>query len=147
MKTQLDPPPTRKVWHKIWNLKHWPKITLFFWLVSHSSILTWDSLSKRGFVGPSICMLCGEADETLNHLLNSCPYIAQIWDQVALIMHTSDRNRDSIINTITDWRDQDFHSLLLNHIWKLLPGFILWKTWKERNIRLFRNLSLPWQQC
>jgi hypothetical protein len=92
-------------------------------------------------------MLCGEADETLNHLLNSCPYIAQIWDQVALIMHTSDRNRDSIIDTITDWRDQAFHSPLLNSIWKLLPGFILWKTWKERNRRLFRNVSLPWQHC
>jgi hypothetical protein len=40
VKTQLDPPPTRKVWCKIWNLKHWPKITLFLWLVSHSSILS-----------------------------------------------------------------------------------------------------------
>jgi hypothetical protein len=83
----------------------------------------------------------------MNHLLNSCPYMAQIWDQVALIMHTSDRHRDSIIDSIMNWRDQDFHSALLNRIWQLLLGFILWKTWKERNRRLFISISLPWQQC
>ena len=108
IKTQSDPVPTREVWSKIWNLKHWPKITLFLWLVTHSSILAWDNLSKRGFVGPSICMLCGEAAETMNHLLNSCPYTAQIWDQSALIMRTSDRKRDNVIDTITEWRDQVF---------------------------------------
>jgi hypothetical protein len=52
----------------------------------------------------------------MNHLLNSCPYTAQLWDQLALIMRTSDRHRDSIIDTISEWRDQAFHSPLLNHI-------------------------------
>jgi exonuclease III len=142
IKAQSNPPPDSEVWGKIWNLKHWPKITLFLWLVSHSSILTWDNLLKRGFVGPSLCILCGEAEETMNHLLNTCPYTAQIWDQAALIMRTSDRLRDNILATITNWRDQAFQSPLLNRIWQLLPGFILWQTWKERNRRIFRNTSL-----
>jgi hypothetical protein len=136
-----------EIWGKIWNLRHWPKITLFLWLVSHSSILTWDNLMKRGFVGPSLCILCREAEETMNHLLNTCPYTAQLWDQVAVIMRTSDRTRDCIRATITNWREQAFHSPLLNRIWQLLPGFILWQTWKERNRRIFRNSPLTWQQC
>jgi ribonuclease HI len=45
------------------------------------------------------------------------------------------------------WRDQAFHSPLLNRIWQLLPGFILWQAWKERNRRIFKNASLPWQHC
>jgi hypothetical protein len=147
LKSHLDPLPDMKVLHKLWSLKHWPKITLFIWLVTYSSILTWDNLSKRGFVGPSLCILCGEAEETMNHLLNSCHYTTQIWDQAALIMRTSDRHRDSILETIANWRDEEFHSPLLNRIWQLLPGFILLKTWKERNIRLFRSISLLWQQC
>jgi hypothetical protein len=147
LKAPTNPLPNAKVWCKLWNLKHWPKITLFLWLVIHSSILTWDNLSKRGFVGPSICLLCGEAEETMNHLLNSCHYTAQIWDQAAIIMRTSDRSRDSILATITNWRDQAFHSPLLNRVWQLLPGFILWQTWKERNRRTFKGLALPWQHC
>jgi exonuclease III len=147
IKIQSSLEPAGRVWQKIWNLKHWPKITLFLWLVAHSSILTWDNLSKRGFVGPSVCILCGEAAETMNHLLTSCPYTAQIWDQMALIMRTSDYVRDNIADTIADWRDHPFHSPLLNRIWQLTPGFILWQVWKERNRRLFRNIFLPWQQC
>jgi hypothetical protein len=147
VKTIIDPIPNTTAWHKLWNLKHWPKITLFLWLVLHSSILTWDNLSKRGFVGPSICILCGEAEETMNHLLNTFPYTAQIWDQAALIMRTSDHNRDSILETITNWRDRAFQSPLLNRIWQLIPGFILWQTWKERNKRIFKGRSLPWQHC
>jgi ribonuclease HI len=83
----------------------------------------------------------------MNHLLNSCSYTTQLWDQAAIIMRKSDRQRESVIDTIAEWRDQAFHSPLLNRIWKLLPSFILWKIWKERNIRVFRNLSQPWQHC
>jgi hypothetical protein len=128
-------------------LKHWPKITLFLWLVLHSSILTWDNLLKRGFTGPSICTLCGGAEETLNHLLNTCPYTAQVWDQVAIIMRTSDRLRDSVIDTLSNWRDKAFSSPYLNRVWQLLPGFVLWQIWKERNRRIFRNQAHPWSHC
>jgi hypothetical protein len=57
----------------------------------------------------------------MNHLLTSCPYTTQIWDQMALIMRTSDYVRDNVADTIADWRDHPFHSPLLNRIWQLLP--------------------------
>ena len=57
IKSSLE--PAGRVWQKIWNLKHWPKITLFLWLVTHSNILTWDNLSKRGFVGPQCAFYAG----------------------------------------------------------------------------------------
>jgi ribonuclease HI/exonuclease III len=147
LKTLSQLLPASQIWQKIWSTKHWPKITLFLWLISHSSVLTWDNLQKRGFLGPSLCILCGKNEETLNHLLNSCPFTSQIWDQAACIMRTSDRNRDSIMDTISNWRDSAFQSPVLNRIWQLLPGFILWNTWKERNRRLFKNISAPWQRC
>jgi hypothetical protein len=80
----------------------------------------------------------------MNHLLNSCHYTAKIWDQAELVMRTSDHRRESILETIANWWDQAFRSPILNHVWQLIPGFILWKKWKERNIRLFKGLSLPW---
>jgi hypothetical protein len=54
------------------------KNTLFLWLVTHSRILTWDNLSKWGFVGPSICMLYGKEVETMNHLLNTFSYTTHV---------------------------------------------------------------------
>jgi hypothetical protein len=35
IKANLNPPPPREVWCKIWSLKHWPKISIFLWLVAH----------------------------------------------------------------------------------------------------------------
>jgi hypothetical protein len=65
--------PREEVWGKIWDMKTWPKISTFLWLVAHNNILTWDNLRKRGFIGPSWCQLCGQEEETQNHLLNLCP--------------------------------------------------------------------------
>jgi hypothetical protein len=138
-------PPPRKVWNKIWSLKHWPKINIFLWLVAHKSILTWDNLTKRGFTGPSIFPLCLAEAETMNHLLNTFPFNTKVWDHCATIMHTSDRKRDNISTTIEEWREVAFQSPILNRIWQLLPGFILWKIWKERNRRIFRNTQRNWQ--
>ena len=117
LQTCIDPSPASEIWQKLWNLKLWPKVTLFLWLVLHSSILTWDNLLKRGFTGPSICIFCGEAEETMNHLLNICPYSTQIWDQAAIIMRISDRLKNSVIETLENWRDAAFHSPVLNRVW------------------------------
>ena len=42
-------------------------------------IVTWDHLTKRGFVGPSRCALCGEEEETINHLMVICPVTKEVW--------------------------------------------------------------------
>jgi ribonuclease HI len=76
--------PQEPVWEKIWSIKHWPKISTFLWLVAHKGILTWDNLTKRGFVGPSIFPLCWKDSESQNHLLNLCSYSTQIWDHCCL---------------------------------------------------------------
>jgi hypothetical protein len=130
---------------KIWSTKHWPKISTFLWLVAHRSILTWDNLMKWGFIGPSICPLfLGEA-ESQNHLLNLCFYSSQVWDQCAIVMRISDRKCEGLRETIEEWRDTTFQSPILNRIWKLLPGFILWKLWKERNRCIFLTTHRDWK--
>jgi hypothetical protein len=123
--------PKEAIWNKIWGAKLWPKINTFLWLAANHSILTWDNLMKRGFIGPSWCHLCCNDGETQNHLLNLCSYNSHLWDQCASIMRTSDRNRLGIRETMEEWRDSIFQSPILNRIWQLLPGFILWQIWKE----------------
>jgi hypothetical protein len=112
----------------------------------HKGILTWDNLTKRGFVGPSVFPLCWKDSESQIHLLNLCPFSTQIWDHCTSIMHTTDHNREGLKETLEGWRDSSFHSPILNRIWKLLPGFILWKIWKERNRRIFHSSQLDWKK-
>jgi hypothetical protein len=137
-------PRKEPIWNKVWHSALWPKISTFLWLLVHNRALTWDNLRKRGFSGPSICVLCSLQEESKEHLFNSCTYSQQIWDYGAQIMRKSNRNRSSINGIIENWDNISFKNPILNYIWNLLPGFTLWKIWKERNRRIFRSqTSLP----
>jgi ribonuclease HI len=129
------------IWSKVWNKELWPKVSTFLWLVVHNRALTWDNLRKRGFIGPSICALCCQQEESKEHLFNGCHYSQQIWDQGAQAMRKSNQDRSSINNTIENWDHSNYNNPILNLIWQLLPGFILWQIWKERNKRIFRSQS------
>jgi len=78
--TGLNFPNTDKTWKDIWNSPHWMKIKLFRWLIQQDKILTWENIRKRGFVGLSRCHLCGQQEETTNHLLNLCSFTSTLWN-------------------------------------------------------------------
>jgi exonuclease III len=134
---------TDEIWGKIWQPFIWPKISFFLWLTAQNRILTWDNLMKKGFTGPSRCTLCMQSEETMEHLLNTCQYSQQIWDWGAQTMRRSQRNRSSIRETLANWDAVSFYNPILQRIWQLLPGFILWAIWKERNKRIFNSSSSP----
>jgi exonuclease III len=131
------------IWSKVWQPFIWPKVSFFLWLTAQNRILTWDNLMKRGFTGPSRCSLCMQNEETMEHLLNTCHYSQQIWDWGAQAMRRSQRNRSSIRETLVNWDAVSFHNPILQRIWQLLPGFILWALWKERNKRIFNSTPSP----
>jgi hypothetical protein len=131
------------IWSKVWNPALWPKVSTFLWLVVHNRALTWDNLRKRGFIGPSICALCHQQEETKEHLFNGCHYSQQIWDQGAQAMRRSNQDRSSINDTIENWDHSTYNNPILNLIWQLLSGFILWQIWKERNKRIFHSQPTP----
>jgi len=58
------------------------KIKLFFWLMLEQRILTRENLVKRGFLGPSRCVLCGKDEETVLHLFVECNFTNNIWTLV-----------------------------------------------------------------
>lgn len=66
--TNLSEAGKRKDWQCIWQPGIWPKIAPFLWLTLSRKVLTWDKLRKKGFEGPSICMLCRTEEGTLPHL-------------------------------------------------------------------------------
>ena len=85
----------------VWAGNLWPKIKTFLWLLQNRKVLTWENLTKRGFIGPSHCPMCEQQEETINHLFNDCVWTSNLWDWLQGIFHLSDRQRNSIYETIT----------------------------------------------
>ena len=131
--------PQDDKWRKIWQHKFWPKIALFCWLLIRGRILTWENLVKRGMTGPSHCVLCLDSSETTSHLLDECPFAATLWDQGDHRFRRTSRRQGSPADTVAHWPPNVFRNVILNRIWELFPGFVVWEIWKERNRRIFEG--------
>eukprot|EP00253_Pinus_taeda_P011233 PITA_11233 len=130
-----------QLWTHIWQPRLWPKVSTFLWILSKHCILTWDNLQRRGFIGPSRCPNCTAQEETITHLMETCPLAAQIWNRVD---HCNNGIRDrqgDIAIILRTWPKQPYQSPILNSLWNLIPCFLYWSLWKERNNRVFNNRS------
>ena len=59
-------------------------------------------------------------------------------------------NKNSLERTLKNWIRNPFKNPILNCLWKLTLGFILWNLWKERNNKIFNEnpslLDVVWKQ-
>lgn len=69
------------LWEQIWNSSNWPKVSTFLWLLCHNTILTWDNLKKRSFLGSSTCPNCKQEEETTIHLMQTCHFGRKLWEK------------------------------------------------------------------
>eukprot|EP00253_Pinus_taeda_P002134 PITA_02134 len=121
------------LWNKIWDPKIWLKFLTFLWLLCQNKILTWDNLRKRSFHGPSICPNCKQEEETTQHLMNYCPLAHKLWEKVSFRYQKDGWTHGDIVSIARNWARNPFKSKLLNSLWKLILGFLMWTIWKERN--------------
>lgn len=61
--------------YDIWKLRIPFKVKVFCWLVLKKKIPTIDNLLKRGWIGNTICVLCGSKFETFDHLFTRCVFL------------------------------------------------------------------------
>ena len=131
--------PSEKKWCSLWGLGHWPKITLFLWILMRGRIITWENLKRRGMVGPSMCVMCQKVEETTSHLLQECDWAAEIWEKGETLFRRPRLRETPIQNMVEMWSDKPFKNSILKRIWEIFPGFVLWETWKERNSQIFEG--------
>jgi len=59
----------------------------------------------------------------MEHLLNSCTFTSRLWDTFATIFQKTDREKESIISTLSSWRRNFSDNEVLNSAWALMPSF------------------------
>lgn len=76
---QLPHPPLSKIWGKIWHKDELPKINTFCWELIHRKMLIAENLQSRKVHGPSRCVLCKAAKESI-HVFFRCPFSVEVWN-------------------------------------------------------------------
>ena len=83
--------------------------------------------------GPSLCIMCKQNEENIEHLFNNYSIGNEIWQLNEALFGQTDRDNTSVNGTICNWRRGVYKSEVVNRAWRLSIGFVLWAIWKERN--------------
>lgn len=135
-----------KLWNNIWNSTIWPKVSTFLWLLSHNRILTSDNLRKQKFAGPSRCPNCKLDEETTLHLIQTCQFSRRLWEKITFRSQKEGRIHGDLTGTLRTWSQEPYQSKILNFLWQLIPGLLMWNIWKERNRQIFKDQEMSLDQ-
>lgn len=75
--------------------------------------------------------------------METCPLAAHLWNQIERCNQRRAHRQGDIANLLRTWHKSPYKSPLLNSLWALIPGFLYWSLWKERNNRVFNNKKRP----
>lgn len=118
---------------QIWGWGIPLKLKLFIWLAGNGNILAWDALTRRGWEGPGICLLCRLSSEDVSHLLVHCHFTKEVWNR--LLSHYSIK---------VSWSGPNLSDCFSSWISKknappTLAAHTCWQLWAERNSATFEN--------
>lgn len=115
----------------IWFSQNIPRFAFISWLAIKNRLSTGGRTRGWGLV--QHCRLCGEPNETRDHLFFACPYSFMVWlDVVGSLLEvppTPDWN-DTLEHIITHSFDKDKYILV-----RLVLQSTIYHLWKERNER------------
>lgn len=65
-----------------WNNSIPPKRIFFIWTAVHGKINTIHMLNRKGIQLHSSCILCGDEEKSINHLLIHCKVFRRVWNDL-----------------------------------------------------------------
>ncbi|CAN1195894.1 hypothetical protein LINPERHAP2_LOCUS43311, partial [Linum perenne] len=119
--------PFSAVWRKLIP----SKISGFIWQVFHKSISTFDNLAKRGFVGPSICVLCRADLESVSHLFLGCRFSCSIWSTFSSKLAMFGPTDSDVSGFIIGWQGRNCVSEFEIFSTGLMHA-VFWYIWEKR---------------
>lgn len=124
-----------------WNNWAPNTVNIFMLQASHDRIPTRDLLTSRGIILPSLtCKLCGEEEESVEHLFLTCRVAATIWSKVSNwcriqpIYAFSFKDLMEVPSSIRSdkYFKKAIHVMIMATVWNL---------WKHRNKVTFERAS------
>ena len=121
----------------IWVPNAPSKSAFYVWEAAWGKVLILDKLQKRGWQLPNRCYLCGQADETVNHLLLHCSVISSLWEIIFSLMGASLVFPKIVKEAIYSWKGS-FVGKKRKKLWNSINLCSFWTVWKERNRIAFK---------
>jgi len=91
-------------WRKrIWLGKLWPNAIHFLWLIRRKKAYNMGPPKEKGFVSPSWCRVCKEQKESTKHLLNTCVFVEDLWNESLDLFGNLNHTQNRLWETLESW--------------------------------------------
>ncbi|KAL2939352.1 hypothetical protein RDABS01_000184, partial [Bienertia sinuspersici] len=122
------------LWNRIWRTKVPTKIKNFAWRSCKNGIPVKVNLVKRSACVDSRCQLCGEDNETTEHILLHCSEARKVWYLSPLRLSSGEHQdvslKDKCLHLMTIYKEERW--------WELF-WTIAWSIWTNRNAWCFEK--------
>lgn len=127
------------IWKQLWNLNLKHKIKHFIWKCLQNGIAVKEAIHKRTGIGDTICTVCGEGVETMEHMFFQCSIAKTVWKLAPVRWEGLRELQDNMWKwweavTQTRTKEQGLERTILT-------ANILWQLWKARNKAVFDHQS------
>jgi hypothetical protein len=132
---------------ELWKASAPPMVKFLFWLALHARIWTAHHRMRHGLQDSAECALCGQEDETVDHLLVGCVFTRDLWFRL-LWPRGWEPLLPSLGCRLSAWW-MNSRSLLPANLRMSFDSMLLlvsWQVWKERNARVFNRTACSVEQ-
>ncbi|CAM8971123.1 unnamed protein product [Rhodiola kirilowii] len=106
MYEKLRVPGSRTEWcDLVWNRFNAPRDSVNAWLASQDRLLTKNRILRMGGLVDQSCVLCGQAEESSDHLFFVCPIAADLWMRALGFIGNLERAQDLLRRRFQCWRE------------------------------------------
>lgn len=127
---------------QLWKTSAPPRVKLFFWLVMHERCWTAQRRWRHGLQDECSCILCDQADETMDHIVLGCVYSREVWSICLAKYHLQGLIEVHQENIMSWWVDSRRGlPKVIRRAFDSLLFLIGWSLWKERNAHTFNGTT------
>ncbi|KAL8555717.1 hypothetical protein ACS0TY_003507 [Phlomoides rotata] len=123
-----------------------PCRSILIWRAVWGKLPTADWLSQFGIHGPTVCFLCHNASESLDHIFTHCSFTRILLGRVTTLFDLSLYYDIGFLDVFLQAIRIQF-SKQLGHLWRIAFITTLWSIWHTRNKAVFDDIQPSIQRC
>ncbi|XP_026396970.1 uncharacterized protein LOC113291684 [Papaver somniferum] len=124
----------------LWLKEIHPTLAAQNWKFLHGACATYDVIKRRFKINlASRCILCGVAEETLEHVLFQCAFAGRAWNWIAGIFGLVPN-----ANLVISIKEAKERSKMVRDMWLLANFVIRSELWAVRNRAVFQHKKANW---
>ena len=124
-----------------WKIRCAPKLKHFLWQVTTGYLATAKQLKERHCAKESICVRCGDENESINHTIFECPPALQCWALSDIPSSPGLFPSNSIYSNIDFLLFRAKETGVRSEVLAAFP-WIVWYIWKARNEKIFKDKDI-----